>query len=99
MWDSVREWLNSELAVQLPQDETLFDDLCGVNKKYDRLGRLQLEEKDEIKKRLGRSPDKGDALALTFAEPVFDMGRPKMYGNGNITFNELFSETRGDSSW
>ena len=48
---------------------------------------------------MGRSPDKGDALALTFAEPVFDKGRPKMYRNGNNTFNELFSETRGDSSW
>ncbi len=29
-----------------------------------------LEPKDETKKRLGLSPDMGDALALTFAEPV-----------------------------
>lgn len=32
--------------------------------------KLQLEEKEDIKKRLGRSPDRADALALTFAVPV-----------------------------
>ena len=34
---------------------------------FDAIGRLQLEAKSEIKKRLGRSTDVGDALALTFA--------------------------------
>lgn len=33
-------------------------------------GRLLLEPKDDIKKKLGYSPDDADALALTFAEPV-----------------------------
>ena len=92
MWDGLRAWLCGELPVQLPEDEELFNDLCCVNKKYDRYGRLQLEEKAEIKKRLGHSTDKGDALALTFAEPVFDSGRPKMYGNGNVTVEELFGK-------
>jgi hypothetical protein len=32
-------------------------------------GKFLLEEKDQIKKRLGRSPDLADALALTFAMP------------------------------
>jgi phage terminase large subunit len=32
-------------------------------------GKFQLEEKDQIKKRLGRSPDLADALALSFAMP------------------------------
>jgi len=32
-------------------------------------GTFQLEEKDQIKSRLGRSPDLADALALTFAIP------------------------------
>jgi len=32
-------------------------------------GRFQIEEKDQIKERLGRSPDLADALALTFAIP------------------------------
>ena len=101
MWDNLRAWLKGELPVQLPEDEELFNDLCCVNKKYDRYGRLQLEEKAEVKKRLGHSPDRGDALALTFAEPVYDNGRPKMYGNGNVTVEELFIDANANSniSW
>jgi hypothetical protein len=37
-------------------------------------GRLRLEEKAQIKTRLGRSPNYADALALTFAEPVAPSG-------------------------
>ncbi len=74
MWDELRQWLSSEPAVKIPDNENLCAELCSVNKKYDSRGRLQLEEKDEIKKRLGRSPDMADALALTFAEPVYDRG-------------------------
>lgn len=82
MWDMLRQWLNSEPAVKIPNDESLGAELCAVNKKYDSRGRLQLEEKEEIKKRLGRSPDMADALALTFAEPVY------MGGSGINEFND-----------
>ena len=74
MWDELRQWLESESGAQLPDDTQLCGEMCAVNKKYDSQGRLQLEEKAEIKSRLGRSPDMADALALTFAEPVFDLG-------------------------
>ena len=100
MWDNLREWLNGELPVQLPNDDDLLNDLCSVNKKYDHRGRLQLEEKDEIKKRLGHSTDKGDALALTFAEPVYDYGRARMVGNGNVSVEDLFKDSqRSENSW
>lgn len=72
MWDELRQWLNADTSVKIPDNENLCAELCAVNKKYDSRGRLQLEEKDEVKKRLGRSPDMADALALTFAEPVYD---------------------------
>lgn len=90
MWDSVRQWL--EEAVQLPPDNDLLNELVSVNKKYDRLGRLQLEDKAELKKRLGCSPDKADALALTFAAPVYDTGKPEFYGNNLVTIESLFQE-------
>ena len=32
-------------------------------------GKFLLEDKDQIKQRIGRSPDLGDGLALTFAVP------------------------------
>jgi len=99
MWDEIRVWLEGKPPVQIPPDEDLYDDLTSVNKKYDRKGRLCLEEKDELKKRLGRSPDKGDALALTFAEPVYDNGKPTLYGNGHITYNDLFNPIKRSTEW
>jgi hypothetical protein len=43
--------------------------------------------KQDIKKELGYSPDEGDALALTFAQPVFspDSGArmQKVYANSD----------------
>ena len=52
--------------VALPDDRELLGDLASP--KYSvRNGRILVESKDEIKKRIGRSPDKGDAVALTFA--------------------------------
>jgi hypothetical protein len=33
-------------------------------------GLIQLEKKEDIKKRLGRSTDYGDGFVITFAQPV-----------------------------
>jgi phage terminase large subunit len=98
MWDGIRVWLQD--TVQLPKDEGLLDELCTVNKKFDGRGRLQLESKADVKGRLLRSPDKADALALTFAEPVYDVGQPKMYGNGFVTMEQLFADSmKSEEKW
>lgn len=68
MWGRLKDWLTAELPVSLVDCDGLAEDLTSPNKKYDKVGRLLLEKKEEIKKRLGRSTDLGDALALTFAE-------------------------------
>lgn len=94
MWDKTAEWLNANPQPQLPEDEDLFNELVSAGKKFDSRGRLQLESKDEIKKRLGRSPDKADALALTFAEPFYDVGKPRLYGNGRVSVEDMFNDTR-----
>lgn len=70
MWDGVRKWLESEEETQIPDDDTLHGDLVAPGYKYTSTTQKQLEPKEDIKKRIGRSPDSGDALALTFAEPV-----------------------------
>ncbi|MBE6462456.1 MAG: PBSX family phage terminase large subunit [Alphaproteobacteria bacterium] len=67
MWDRIREWLQSSVGVKLPKVEGIVEDLTAPLKMYDAIGRLQLEAKSEIKKRIGHSTDIGDALALTFA--------------------------------
>jgi hypothetical protein len=47
----------------LPPDSELKADLCAPRWKLTASGIL-IESKDEIKKRIGRSPDKGDAVIL-----------------------------------
>lgn len=99
MWDELRRWLEATPAAKIPEDDTLFAELCAVNKKYDSRGRLQLEEKDEIKKRLGRSPDMADALALTFAEPVYDSEAENYYEMKENSLENLFREKNNNNSW
>jgi len=91
MWDKMRDWFDHE--VDLKEDEKLFDELAAAGKKYDFKGRLILEEKEEIKKRIGRSTDMADALALTFAEPVYDKGLNKEgLKEQGIPIEEMFLE-------
>lgn len=68
MWDRMREWLH---IGAVPNDEDLFNDLIGIEYRYNvTTTQLMLERKDEMKKRGLASPDLADALALTFARPV-----------------------------
>ncbi|MBO6289800.1 MAG: PBSX family phage terminase large subunit [Alphaproteobacteria bacterium] len=99
MWDELRQWLENEQGAQLPSDELLAAELCAVNKKYDSRGRLQLEEKAEIKRRIGRSPDMADALALTFAEPVYDTDIQAESDLKPNSLESLFSTKKSDVGW
>lgn len=68
MWGLMREWL-LDFPCQIPDNDSLHADLCGVKYKFDSKTRLILERKEDMKKRGIRSPDEADALALTFAYP------------------------------
>lgn len=68
-WVLMKEWLDRGGVI--PDDRDLKEDLPAPEYAFDAQGRWQLERKEDVKLRLGRSPDCGDALALTFAEPVF----------------------------
>ncbi|EPF2596040.1 terminase [Proteus sp. HMSC14B05] len=73
MYNSVKTWLKIGGAID---DQETADDLsCGEYKVRVIDSKIVLEDKTEIKKRLGRSPGKGDALALTFAYPVTKIDR------------------------
>jgi hypothetical protein len=67
MWFSIRDWLVQGGA--LPPREQLKLDLTAPEYGPDDM-KKSLERKKDIKKRLGFSPDEGDALALTFAVRV-----------------------------
>jgi len=68
MWDKMRQWLES--GGVLPPMQEIKADLTTPTYDFDAANRMRLESKEDIKERLGRSPDIGDALALTFAFPV-----------------------------
>ena len=71
MWGEMGLWFNDEnLEVDIPDDDAIQADVCASPYERDSLDRKVLWRKEKIKKELGFSPDDGDALALTFAEPV-----------------------------
>lgn len=70
MWWEMRDWLDGDRPVMIPDRDDLHTDLVSPQYKYDSNQRRKLESKDDIKKRGLRSTDCGDALALTFAEPL-----------------------------
>lgn len=63
----LREALDPDFGeeIALPPSESLKADLCAPTFAVTTQG-IQIEQKDEIRKRIGRSPDEGDAVALTF---------------------------------
>ena len=50
--------------IALPRDEMLFDELVATRWRPTSDGRVQIEGKDDLKGRLGRSPDRADAVAM-----------------------------------
>jgi len=59
--------------ISLPPDQELLADLCAVRYKVVTMGKvaaIQIRDKDEIRELLGRSPDKGDAVAMTFVSGI-----------------------------
>ncbi len=83
MYALLNEWLTSEdTPVQLPDEDSLQSDLCAPRRVNNSMELFQLERKEEIKRRGLLSPDEGDALALTFAEPVREIDTSS-WGSGS----------------
>jgi hypothetical protein len=66
LWFRVREWLDAR-ACELPRDDELAAELGAPRFRIMSNGKLRVDSKDELKKRGARSPDKADAVCLTFA--------------------------------
>jgi hypothetical protein len=59
---------SEETRLALPPDGELLRDLATVRYELQVAG-VKVESKDDIRKRLGRSPDAGDAVALACWQP------------------------------
>jgi phage terminase large subunit len=75
MWQVMKDWL-AQGQVSIPNDMTLEAQLTGVLYKHDTNNAILLERKDDPRRvKLGiPSPDRADALALTFAYAVAKRG-------------------------
>ena len=71
---ALREWLNpaNGFSPALPPNEKLTEELTETHWKFQSNGAIIMESKDEIKKRIKRSPDYMDALANTFFPKDWD---------------------------
>lgn len=67
LWWALREWLRTDPYAMLPPDELLLEELkivtYGVD---DRSNKIKIMRKDDMRALLKRSPDRADALCLTF---------------------------------
>ena len=70
MWWTVAQ-LFADGLVSIPNDDILINDLCAPKYEIDSRGKIKIESKQEIKKRLGRSPDRGDACVMGFYAQKF----------------------------
>jgi hypothetical protein len=52
--------------IALPPDEKLADELCAMRWSIGLDGKVQIEAKNELRARIGRSPDRADAVAMAF---------------------------------
>lgn len=70
---AVRDWLDpkNNMNAMLPPGETLKEEAIEIKWKFQSNGKIIIEKKEDIKKRLGRSTDEFDALANTFY-PITD---------------------------
>jgi len=75
----VREMLESG-EVCLPRDDLLFDELLAIRWRPTSDGKIQVELKDTLRARLGRSPDRADAVTMAFYPFIAGGREPGDYG-------------------
>ena len=85
LWFKAREWFEARDCT-IMGDIEMGEELCAVN--YEpptSSGKTKIEPKVQTKKRLGRSPDLGDAFVLTFATEAVSA---LMGNSGSAAWNE-----------
>jgi phage terminase large subunit len=73
MWFAMAEWVKA--GGGLPKIQELIAELSTPTYTFVN-GKFQLEPKEQVKERMGRSPDLADALALTFGIPEIAPKKP-----------------------
>jgi hypothetical protein len=84
MWSQIKQWLKD--GGSYPDDQVMYDDLIGPEYEVRLDGKIKLESKQDMKKRGVPSPNRADALCLTFAYPVQKKSTIRQQQNSNGQF-------------
>jgi hypothetical protein len=102
-WYNLREMLDPSMDAQLalPPDDDLTADLTTPKYEPRAGGIIHVESKDELRKRLGHSPDRGDAVVLaTWAETpdrdTADTPTPVTYSDSPSHRGDVIVDDWGD---
>ena len=103
-WWNLREMLDpaNKHAIALPPDDLLIGDLTAPHYRQTSGGRVLVESKEDIRKRIGRSTDSGDAVVQAFwtepveEEPVFRIARVSRSGSTRTKRERETGLTWGD---
>jgi len=88
IWFGMSEWIKRGAA--LPNVPELIGELTTPTYTFVN-GKFQLEDKDQVKQRLGRSPDLADALALTFG--LAEMPAALAAGRGRQSVGKVLTDS------
>jgi hypothetical protein len=87
LWFGVAQWLKE--GGTIPSDPRLEGELVAPTYSFNQRGKIKAEPKEEVKKRIRRSPDRADALALAVGFVI----QPKRTSTG-VTFLDSLTPDR-----
>jgi hypothetical protein len=82
IWGAMRAWITTGGGT-IENEDALAEQLIGPTYGFNQRDEIQLERKEDLKKRGVASPDWADALALTFSSRSWPLLRPG--GSGSIS--------------
>lgn len=77
MWWTLKEAIEGD-EYELPPDGRLKEELTCIEYDFSDKGRIRLDRKSDIMEQYGFSPDRADALAMTYAYPISDFSYSEM---------------------
>lgn len=85
---AVRDWLDpkNNTGAALPPDDEFAEEATEIMYSFQSNGKIVIEAKEDIKKRLGRSPDKWDGLTYTFWPEQVKKMLPKNISKASLGF-------------
>lgn len=96
-WWNLREMLDPDYGMELalPPDDLLTGDLTAPTWRVMSGGRIQIESKDDIRKRLGRSTDDGDAVVQAYWTAKTPNVSAPIFGTGQSTWAPMRQKAGG----